>query len=189
VEASNSRGRPISDIYRGQLQLIKCASITKIERDRRARDFVIRPGCIAHHLALFGLLTISDYIVHNGVRPSALNETVRNIAVGSVRLASVGFRSGHRKEYSMRIDRALCLGVASAALALTSIAPMELRAQQSAGFIIDGDDIGGVVTGPKGAEAGVWVIAETVDLPTKFAKMVVTDDQGRYVIPDLPSAN
>ncbi len=51
---------------------------------------------------------------------------------------------------------------------------------------IDPDDIGGVVTGPKGPEAGVWVVAETTDLPTKYAKIVVTDDQGRYVIPDLP---
>ena len=30
---------------------------------------------------------------------------------------------------------------------------------------------------------------ETNDLPTKYAKIVVTDDQGRYVIPDLPKAN
>ena len=51
---------------------------------------------------------------------------------------------------------------------------------------IDNDDIGGTVRGPTGPEAGVWVIAETTELPTKFAKMVVTDDQGRYVIPDLP---
>ena len=50
-------------------------------------------------------------------------------------------------------------------------------------------DIGGVVTSSKGAEAGVWVIAETTDLPTKFARIVVTDDQGRYLIPDLPAAN
>ncbi len=49
--------------------------------------------------------------------------------------------------------------------------------------------IGGVVTGPNGPEAGVWVIAETTDLPTKFAKIVVTDDRGRYLIPDLPKAN
>jgi len=49
--------------------------------------------------------------------------------------------------------------------------------------------VGGVVTGPQGPEAGVWVIAETTDLPTKFARMVVTDDQGRYVIPELPVAN
>jgi hypothetical protein len=53
---------------------------------------------------------------------------------------------------------------------------------------IDTDDIGGVVTGPRGPEAGVWVIAETADLPTKFNKTVVTDDQGRYLIPDLPAA-
>ena len=48
--------------------------------------------------------------------------------------------------------------------------------------------ISGTVTGEKGPEAGVWVIAETTQLPTKFAKMVVTDDQGRYVLPELPQA-
>ena len=46
-----------------------------------------------------------------------------------------------------------------------------------------------MVTGANGPEAGVWVIAETADLPTKFAKIVVTDDQGRYLVPDLPKAN
>ena len=53
---------------------------------------------------------------------------------------------------------------------------------------IDGDDIGGVVTGPRGPEAGVWVVAETTQLPTRLIKTVVTDDQGRYVLPDLPKA-
>src|SRR3989304_5244948 len=53
---------------------------------------------------------------------------------------------------------------------------------------VDNDDIGGVVTGPRGPEAGVWVIAETRDLPTKFVTIVVTDDAGRYLLPDLPPA-
>ncbi len=65
-------------------------------------------------------------------------------------------------------------------------APAQLTAQTT--VAIDNDDIGGVVTGPSGPEAGVWVIAETKDLPTRYAKMVVTDDQGRYVVPDLPKA-
>src|SRR5437016_5744896 len=52
---------------------------------------------------------------------------------------------------------------------------------------IDNDDIGGVVTGPRGPEAGVWVIAETRSTPTRLIKSVVTDDQGRYLVPDLPS--
>src|SRR5262245_48317421 len=54
---------------------------------------------------------------------------------------------------------------------------------------IDADDIGGVVSSKNGPEAGVWVIAQTTELGTRFAKMVVTDDRGRYVIPDLPAAS
>jgi hypothetical protein len=54
---------------------------------------------------------------------------------------------------------------------------------------IDADDIGGVVTGPGGPEAGVWVIAETRDLPVRYIKSVVTDDRGRFVVPDLPKAS
>ena len=54
---------------------------------------------------------------------------------------------------------------------------------------IDNDDIGGVVTGAERAGGRRWVIAETTDLPTQFARIVVTDDQGRYLVPDLPKAN
>jgi hypothetical protein len=61
-----------------------------------------------------------------------------------------------------------------------------VRAQASGAVKIGGDDIGGGVTGPNGPEAGVWVIAETRELPTRFARMVPTDDQGRCVVPDLP---
>ena len=90
----------------------------------------------------------------------------------------------------MRMTRALYSGVAAVALALAlSGPPAQLQAQTSTPAVaIDNDDIGGVVTGPNGPEAGVWVIAETRDLPTRYAKMVVTDDQGRYVVPDLPKA-
>ena len=59
---------------------------------------------------------------------------------------------------------------------------------QGGDVAIDPDDIGGVVTSANGPEAGVWVIAETTDLPTRLARIVVTDDQGRYVVPDLPDA-
>src|SRR5438876_5621032 len=67
---------------------------------------------------------------------------------------------------------------------------ISLNAQQRPApeVTIGGTDLGGVVTSRNGAEAGVWVIAETTDLPTKFAKAVVTDDRGRYVVPELPKA-
>jgi hypothetical protein len=77
------------------------------------------------------------------------------------------------------------IGIAAMALAVPA---SSVGAQQMA-VAIDKDDIGGVVSGPNGPEAGVWVIAETTELPTKYAKIVVTDDQGRYNIPDLPNAN
>jgi hypothetical protein len=53
---------------------------------------------------------------------------------------------------------------------------------------MDPDDIGGVVSSLQGAEAGVWVIAETIDLPTRLVRIVLTDDGGRYLLPDLPKA-
>jgi hypothetical protein len=84
------------------------------------------------------------------------------------------------------------LGILVAGIfALLTVSPDGLNSQQkiSVAIRIDKDDIGGVVTSANGPEAGVWVIAETTDLPTKFAKIVVTDDQGRYVMPDLPKAN
>src|SRR3989442_8908924 len=92
----------------------------------------------------------------------------------------------------MRTTKLLYLGIAAFATVLfLSAAPVQLGSQQSQGAAvrIDNDDVGGVVTGSNGPEAGVWVIAETTDLPTKFAKIVVTDGQGRYLMPDLPKAN
>ncbi len=78
-----------------------------------------------------------------------------------------------------------------ACFALLAMSAIGSRAWQgpAAEIPMDADDIAGVVTGPKGPEAGVWVIAETTDLPTKFVRIVVTDDRGRYLIPDLPKAS
>ena len=75
--------------------------------------------------------------------------------------------------------------------ALLAAVPTRLSAQQTpqSAIRVGERDLGGVVTGKNGPEAGVWVIAETTGLPTGFAEIVVTDDQGRYVIPDLPQAN
>ena len=81
-------------------------------------------------------------------------------------------------------------------LALTAVVSMAMilmaAAQQRPGgpppqIAIDADDIAGVVTSARGPEAGVWVIAETADTPTKFRKIVVTDAEGRYLLPDLPT--
>ncbi|HVH90596.1 MAG TPA: carboxypeptidase-like regulatory domain-containing protein [Candidatus Acidoferrum sp.] len=92
----------------------------------------------------------------------------------------------------MRTKRQWYLGVTAVAFTVLLVpATVGLNAQQSTGAAVrvDNDDIGGVVSSANGPEAGVWVIAETTDLPTKFAKIVVTDDQGRYVMPDLPKAS
>jgi hypothetical protein len=84
------------------------------------------------------------------------------------------------------------LGMAMISIAaLSATMQMWLGAQQPAAETvrISKDDIGGLVTSMKGPEAGVWVIAETTDLPTKFVRIVVTDDRGRYLLPGLPKAN
>jgi hypothetical protein len=80
-------------------------------------------------------------------------------------------------------------------IALSAVAGLALLAARSAhaepaapALQIGPEDIGGLVTGNAGPEAGVWVIAETDELATRYAKIVVTDDAGRYLIPDLPKA-
>jgi hypothetical protein len=72
---------------------------------------------------------------------------------------------------------------------LATAASLYAGIAHGASIDISANDIGGTVVGDKGPEAGVWVIAETKDLPTKYAKVVVTDDQGRFVIPGLPDAS
>src|SRR3954466_13852672 len=78
---------------------------------------------------------------------------------------------------------------AAALLAATIVGCQSQQGGLAPSPVSEGDDIVGVVTGQKGPEAGVWVIAETKDLPTKYTKIVVTDDQGRFAAPDLPNAN
>ena len=75
----------------------------------------------------------------------------------------------------MKIGSWMAATVAALAVACASQIGSEINIGES--------DLGGVVTSPNGPEAGVWVIAETTGLPTKYAKIVVTDERGRYVIP------
>ncbi len=79
------------------------------------------------------------------------------------------------------------LSAAAVAAMLAAVSGLAVEGRQG-GVMIDADDIGGVVTSSAGPEAGVWVVAETTDLPTRFIRIVATDDEGRYVVPDLPDA-
>src|SRR5499427_9863204 len=89
----------------------------------------------------------------------------------------------------MRISRLLCCGCAVAmGTAGYLLNQRDLARAQTATVKVGASDIGGIVSSAKGSEAGVWVIAETTDLPTRYIKEVVTDDRGRYLIPDLPKA-
>ena len=90
----------------------------------------------------------------------------------------------------MKPTKGLYIGMVAVGITVfVAASAVLLSGQQNATVRIDNDDIGGVVTSAKGPEAGVWVIAETTNLPTRFARMVVTDDQGRYLMPDLPKAS
>src|SRR6202051_2713886 len=80
--------------------------------------------------------------------------------------------------------------VAIAIAALLGVSRPGRSAKKPAAAIpMNSSDIAGVVSSSNGPEAGVWVIAETADLPTKFVKIVVTDERGRYLVPELPKAN
>src|SRR5438046_10712393 len=86
------------------------------------------------------------------------------------------------------MNRVLSMTIRAPAIAIAALLTPCQSTPQTPGSV-GANDLGGVVTSANGPEAGVWVIAETTDLPTKFAKLVVTDEQGRYVIPDLPKAS
>ena len=59
------------------------------------------------------------------------------------------------------------------------------------GLQVGSNSIGGVVVNENDAkpEAGVWVIAETKSLSVPFRKIVVTDDQGRFLVPELSAGS
>src|SRR5438094_3775583 len=102
-------------------------------------------------------------------------------------------RSARRRSNNMT-KRVLYLGMIVVGLAvILTVSMTGMRARQApagaAAVRIDEDASGGVGTGSRGPEAGVWVIAETRDLPTRLIKTVVTDDQGRYLVPDMPKGN
>ena len=84
------------------------------------------------------------------------------------------------------MKKALFLGLV--VLLLAACAAQVAQHAADPAIRVGASDLGGVVTSSKGPEAGVWVIAETSDLPTKFGKIVVTDNRGRYLMPDLPRA-
>src|ERR1700722_4540654 len=81
------------------------------------------------------------------------------------------------------------LVVCTVVVLFTFLGKLSARPQAGANINVKTDELGGVVSSTKGPEAGVWVIAETTDLPTKFVKIGVTDDSGRYLMPQLPAAN
>src|SRR5512141_732678 len=88
----------------------------------------------------------------------------------------------------MKATKTRTLAGLAGLLLASSLAATGAARQTTEAVRVDADDVGGVVTGPKGPEAGVWVIAETTELATPLRKIVVTDDRGRYLIPDLPKA-
>ena len=97
-------------------------------------------------------------------------------------------KDGHRIP-TTGLELGICAATVGIAVLLAACAADLTRHGADPSIRIGANDLGGVVTGAQGPEAGVWVIAETKDLPTKFAKMVVTDDRGRYVMPELAKAN
>jgi hypothetical protein len=80
------------------------------------------------------------------------------------------------------------LVVAGGAALLAACVAQYAQERGDATLRVSANELAGVVMGSRGPEPGVWVIAETTSLPTRFAKIVVTDDRGRYLMPELPEA-
>ena len=98
------------------------------------------------------------------------------------------------KEAAVRPVRRRREAAAAVAASLALVAAIGLAASGPAGSAAsgqaapEGGAITGVVRSAGGPEEGVWVIAETDDLATRFIKSVVTGDGGRFLMPDLPPA-
>ena len=90
-------------------------------------------------------------------------------------MAATNSLVSHRRH---RVIAVWCLGL--------TVWCMTALAQTASSSAASNDIDGRVLSGSDGAEAGVWVIAETDDLPTTYRKIVVTDADGRFVVPDLP---
>lgn len=78
--------------------------------------------------------------------------------------------------------RAISLGCIVVSSLMFAQAPMVGERKYPGGYIT------GNVTSENGPEAGVWVIAKTKETNTPFIKIVVTDDEGNYALPQLPEA-
>src|SRR5262249_9260526 len=119
---------------------------------------------------------------HNKISSPMIVDTIEAIANGTSESESGG--------ESMKTQKSLYLGVAAVAIALAfGVAPTTVVAQQPATVSVGATDIGGVVRGPNGPEAGVWGIAGTTGLPAKMSTTVVADDHGPHPVPDLPQAH
>ena len=124
-------------------------------------------------------------VLSSRLRPGCAESSIVNGLLELIDSGTEG-RGEENHETSPRVDRVAraCSHWQCVALAGAQTPAREVDRSQ---IPIDADDIAGVVTSARGPEAGVWVIAETTDTPTKFRKIVVTDDQGRYLLPDLPA--
>src|SRR3954447_8091624 len=131
-------------------------------------------------------------VCRSGLRSIRPATRLWNLATPSLRARSPPLRTlsssrttidpGRRIQMIRRMHIAV---FSTAPLVAVSFAALYAQQRPVPALTIGTTDIGGVVTSASGPEAGVWVIAETMDLPTKFAKVVVTDQQGRYLIPEL----
>src|SRR6185437_3582398 len=96
---------------------------------------------------------------------------------------------GEGRVMTVRLSARRLVMLAGLLAAIGIVAPAAHAQRANGAVMVGSSDLGGVVTSRKGPEAGVWVIAETVDTPTRLTKIVVTDDRGRYLIPDLPKGS
>src|SRR4030095_12608083 len=122
-------------------------------------------------------------------RPFRSTNTDRSLTVSRRREHTSTFGIARRRHMTSKSFNGRMATFGMAAIFLASLVIMTAGQTAARPPAIDNDDIGGVVASARGPEAGVWGIAETRSTPTRLIRSVVTDDQGRFVVPDLPGGD
>src|SRR5688572_17739955 len=167
----------------------KAPAASVCERNRRRLMPVSSAGVRAFRPAVNGerLCFIGSTLHRESLTPSGDSPTIFRLHRSYVKYLKRVMRTRSRSMIAFRLSSAPRFAVALGVAALTSVGLLAVLQAQSPTPRMPQGFISGTVESSKGREAGVWVIAQTTQTPTPLTKIVVTGDDGRFVVPELPN--